>query len=61
MKKTVHGSSYITVGKIAEHIGKGKKFVYPIVEGLDKIPGDIKGTKYFIPDVVDRLLDMRRA
>ncbi len=61
MKKTANGASYITVPKLAKHIGKSKEFAHSIIEGLDKIPGDKKGTKYFIPDVVDRLLDMRRA
>lgn len=60
MKSFVDGSSYISVVRLAKHLGKSKEFVYTLVRGLDKIPGETSGTKYFIPDVAQRIMEVRR-
>lgn len=60
MKSFVGGASYISVNALAKHLGKSKEFAGTIVKGLDKIPGDTKGTKYFIPDVVQRIMEAKR-
>lgn len=60
MKSFNNGSSYITVGKLAKHLGKSKEFVANLVSGLDKLPGEKNGTKYFIPDVAGRIMEARR-
>lgn len=59
MKSFNNGSSYITIGKLAKHIGKSKEFAANLVYGLDKLPGEKNGTKYFIPDVAGRIMDRR--
>ena len=61
MKGFVRGSSYITIDALAKHLGKSKDYTRNLVRGLDRLPGEVKGTKYFIPDVADRLMDARRA
>lgn len=60
MKSYVNGSSYITVPKLARHLGKRKEYAYEIVNGLDKIPGAERGTMYFIPDVAERIIERSR-
>lgn len=61
MKAFNNGSSYITLGKLAKHLGKSKEYTANLVSGLDKLPGEVNGSKYFIPDVADRIMSMRRA
>lgn len=61
MKSFNNGSSYITIGKLAKHLGKSKEFVANLVEGLDKLPGEKNGTKYFVPDVAGRIMDRRQG
>jgi len=59
MKAFNNGSSYITNGKLAKHLGKSKEYTAALVRGLDKLPGDKNGSKYFIPDVAERIMDKR--
>lgn len=61
MKSFNNGSSYITLGKLAKHLGKSKEYTANLVSGLDKLPGEVNGSKYFVPDVADRIMDMRRT
>ena len=60
MKSSVGGASYISVNALAKHLGKSKEFAGTLVRGLDKLPGEKKGTKYFIPDVAKRIMDIRQ-
>ena len=60
MKSFANGSSYISATRLAKHLGKSKEFAYNLVNGLDKIPGEESGTKYFIPDVAQRIMEVRR-
>lgn len=60
MKSFAGGSCFITATRFAKFIGKEKKFAYSILRGLDRIPGEKSGTKYFIPDVAQRIMEARR-
>ncbi|MCB6992401.1 hypothetical protein LI177_02740 [bacterium 210820-DFI.6.37] len=60
MKAFVGGSSYITANALARHLGKSKGFTKKLITGLDKIPGDARGTKYFIPEVAQRIMEEKR-
>ena len=60
MKSFVGGGSFITVTKLAKFMGKEKEFAYRLVSGLEKIPGEVKGTKYFIPDVAQRIMEVKQ-
>lgn len=55
----VKGSYFISATALAKFIGKEKDYAYRIVSGLEKIPGEKKGTKYFIPDVVKRIAEVK--
>ncbi len=55
------GSPFITKAGVARCMKKKDAWARDLVEGLDKIPGVVKGDKYFVEDVVDRLLDLRRV
>lgn len=61
MKASVKGSSFISVGALAKYLGKGKAYAASLVRGLDKIPGEPNGTKYFIPDVAEKIMEVRRV
>lgn len=61
MKAFVGGSSFITATRLAKFLGKEKEYAYRLVKDLDYIPGEIKGTKYFIPDVVQRIMEVKRT
>lgn len=56
----VGGSYFISVTQLAKFLGKAKEFAYRLVSGLEKIPGEVKGTKYFIPDVAGRIMEVKR-
>ncbi|MCI8647099.1 MAG: hypothetical protein HFE76_10035 [Firmicutes bacterium] len=60
MKSFVGGASYISVNALAKHLGKSKEFAGTLIRGLDKIPGEEKGTKYFIPEVAQRIMEVKR-
>ena len=61
MKSFNNGSSYITIGMLAKHLGKSKEFAANLVAGLDRLPGEKNGTKYFVPDVAGRIMDRRQG
>ena len=56
----VGGSYFITATRLAKFLGKEKEFAYRLVNGLEKIPGEAKGTKYFIPDVAGKIMEVKR-
>lgn len=56
----VGGSYFITATRLAKFLGKEKEFAYRLVSGLEKIPGEVKGTKYFIPDVAGRIMEVKQ-
>lgn len=53
------GSPFITQTRLASIMRKNTDWAKRVVEGLDVIPADQRGDIYFIPDVVDRLLERR--
>lgn len=60
MVSFVGGSYFITVTQLAKFLGKAKEFAYRLVSELEKIPGEAKGTKYFIPDVAEKIMEVKR-
>lgn len=54
MKKDANGAAFISMTTLAKHLGRGKAYAKEVVADLDKIDN-----KYFIPDVVSQLMDMR--
>lgn len=60
MKKFVGGGSFITATKLARFLHKRDTFAYSLLNGLDKVPGITRGTKYYIPDVAQRIMEVRR-
>lgn len=60
MKKFVGGGSFITATKLARFLQKRDTFAYSLVNGLEKIPAEKKGTIYYIPDVAQRIMEAKR-
>ena len=60
MKTFVGGGSFITATKLARFLQKRDTFAYSLVNGLEKIPAKNKGTIYFIPDVAQRIMEVKR-
>lgn len=54
MKKAVNGAAFISMTTLAKYLGRGKAYTKEVVADLDKIDN-----KYFIPDVVGQLMDMK--
>lgn len=61
MTSYVNGSPFISKTRLARFMGKDKDFCNRYIRGLDKLPGEVKGTKYYIPDVAQRIMDERRV
>lgn len=61
MTKFAGDRPFITKTKLGRFLGRKDAWASRIVHGLDKIPGEVKGDKYYIPDVVERILQERRV
>lgn len=57
----VGGKPFISKNQLSRCVGRKDTWAYEIVKGLDKLPGEVKGDKYFIPDVVERIMRERRV
>ncbi|MCI8646764.1 MAG: hypothetical protein HFE76_08180 [Firmicutes bacterium] len=61
MTKFAGNRPFITKTKLGRFLGRQDTYARHLVQGLDKIPGEVKGDKYYIPDVVERILQERRV
>ena len=55
------GKPFISKNQLSRCVGRRDTWAYEIVKGLDKLPGEKKGDQYFVPDVVDRIMEERRV
>ena len=58
IKNHVDKSGFINSVQLAKYLRKSRGAMPDILEGLDYIPSG-KEKKYFIPDVAERILEMR--
>ena len=56
MKTFVGGAGFINKSQLARYLKQSHHAIPQLVEGLDRMPGT-KSDRYFIPDVVDRILE----
>lgn len=61
MTKFAGNRPFITKTRLGRFLGRKDDYARQLVQGLDKIPGEVKGDKYYIPDVVERILQERRV
>lgn len=55
----VGGKPFMSRNQLCRCVGRRDTWAYEITKGLDKLPGEMKGDKYFIPDIADRIMQER--